>query len=52
MWRSILTFQNQGFEVIPHMTSLVKDLGYREKIVLVLREYGGLLSYVVLGRLE
>jgi uncharacterized SAM-binding protein YcdF (DUF218 family) len=52
MRRSILSYENQGFEVIPHMTTLIGHLGYRERIVLVLREYGGLLSYLLLGRFD
>lgn len=51
MLRSLLTFNSLGFEVIPHLAPLPADLGERETAVLWLREYGGLMSYALLGRL-
>ncbi|XGV95334.1 MAG: YdcF family protein [Leptolyngbya sp. BL-A-14] len=50
MLRSRLTFQSFGFEVTSHPSALWPDLGYRERLLLVAREYGGLLSYVIRGR--
>ncbi len=50
MLRSRLTFQSYGFEVIAHPNALPTDLGYRERLELVVREYGGMFSYVLKGR--
>ncbi|PSB25158.1 YdcF family protein [Stenomitos frigidus] len=50
MLRSRLTFQSLGFDVIAHPNDLPSNLGYREHIELVAREYGGILSYVLRGR--
>lgn len=50
MLRSLRTFENQGFEVIAHATQLSDNLGYRDRFMLVIREYGGLMSYLLLGR--
>ena len=50
MLRSRLTFQSYGFEVISYPNALPPDLGYRERLELVVREYGGILSYVLRGR--
>lgn len=50
MLRSRLTFQSFGFEVISHPNALPPNMGYRERLELVVREYGGLLSYVIRGR--
>lgn len=49
--RSKLTFEQKGFEVIPHACSL-PNLSYRKWVALLLREYGGLISYGLLGRLS
>jgi uncharacterized SAM-binding protein YcdF (DUF218 family) len=51
MLRSVLTFQSQGFNVIPHQASLPGNLSYRERMMLTFREYGGLISYVLRGQL-
>lgn len=48
--RSFLTFNSLGFEVIPHSAPLPATLGQRQETMLWLREYGGLLSYALLGR--
>ncbi|MBW4582875.1 MAG: YdcF family protein [Tildeniella nuda ZEHNDER 1965/U140] len=50
MLRSRLTFQSLGFEVIAHPNAVPSDLGYRERLNIIAREYGGLLSYVLKGR--
>lgn len=50
MLRSRLTFQSLGFEVIAHPNALPSDLGYRERLDIVAREYGGILTYVLRGR--
>lgn len=50
MLRSRLTFESFGFEVISHPNALPPGMGYRERLELVVREYGGLLSYVIRGR--
>ncbi|UBF28961.1 YdcF family protein [Kovacikia minuta CCNUW1] len=51
MLRAFLTFQSQGFEVIPHTTSLPNNLSYRQKMMITFREYGGLVSYVLKGHI-
>lgn len=50
MLRSFLTFRSLGFDVIPHVSSLPTTISYRQKSVLVFREYGGLASYFLKGR--
>lgn len=50
MLRSQLTFESLGFEVIAYPSSVPPDLGYRERLNIVAREYGGILSYVLKGR--
>jgi uncharacterized SAM-binding protein YcdF (DUF218 family) len=50
MLRSSLTFQSLGFEVIAHPNDVPSNLGYRESMELVVREYGGILSYILRGR--
>ncbi|MBW4472249.1 MAG: YdcF family protein [Stenomitos rutilans HA7619-LM2] len=50
MLRSRLTFQSYGFEVISHPNALPLGMGYRERLGVAVREYGGLLSYVIRGR--
>ena len=50
MLRSRLTFQSLGFEVITHPNAVPSDLAYRERLDVIIREYGGLLSYVLKGR--
>jgi len=49
--RSMLTFRAQGFVVSPHRVPLPETVSSLERSLLALREYGGLVSYAVLGRL-
>ncbi|MDM9382704.1 YdcF family protein [Chlorogloeopsis sp. ULAP01] len=51
MLRSVLTFRNLGFEVIPHSSPLPNYLPRRKKAVLMFYESMGLLSYGLQGRL-
>jgi uncharacterized SAM-binding protein YcdF (DUF218 family) len=51
MLRSLLTFQSQGFTVFPHPSPLPNTLSYREKLIITFREYGGLISYLLKGRI-
>ncbi len=50
MWRSLLTFQSFGFEVIPHVSPLSNNTHSIKKRFLVIRESIGLLSYGLRGR--
>jgi len=50
MLRAYLTFQGRGFKVIPHPVDLTRTSSARRSI-LTLREYMGLVSYALLGRL-
>ena len=50
MWRSLLTFQSFGFEVIPHLSPLSKSTDPATKKFMVFRETAGLLSYGLMGR--
>jgi uncharacterized SAM-binding protein YcdF (DUF218 family) len=50
MLRSKLTFESLGFEVIPYLTPLPKQLDLKKKAFLVFREYLGLISYGLQGR--
>ena len=50
MWRSLLTFQSFGFNVIPHYTPLSDDTIPIKKRFLFTREAIGLLGYAILGR--
>lgn len=50
MLRSQLTFESLGFEVIPYPSSVPPNLRYRERLNIIAREYGGILSYVLKGR--
>lgn len=50
MWRSLLTFQSFGFEVIPHLSPLSKSTDPAQKKFMVFRETMGLLSYGLMGR--
>ena len=50
MLRSQLTFESLGFEVIAYPSSVPPNLGYRERLNIIAREYGGMLSYVLKGR--
>lgn len=50
MLRSLLTFRSFGFEVIPSPNALPASLPFKQKMVLLAREYVGLLGYGVLGR--
>lgn len=49
MWRSLLVFQAQGFEVIPKPSPLPSYIGFRAKAFIKLREYTGLVSYGLRG---
>jgi uncharacterized SAM-binding protein YcdF (DUF218 family) len=51
MLRSTLTFQNFGFTVIPAPTPIDLSLNRSIRARLILREYGGLVSYRLKGRL-
>ncbi|MBF2008390.1 MAG: YdcF family protein [Chlorogloeopsis fritschii C42_A2020_084] len=51
MLRSVLTFRNLGFEVIPHPSTFPNHLPRRKKAILVFYESMGLLSYGLQGRL-
>ncbi|MGG6241646.1 YdcF family protein [Nodosilinea sp. AN01ver1] len=52
MLRAWLTFQGLGFTVMPHAEPLPADVGNRERSLLAIREYLGLVSYGVLGRFQ
>jgi uncharacterized SAM-binding protein YcdF (DUF218 family) len=49
MLRSLLTFRNIGFTVIPHTSPLPSDLAPMKKAMMVFYEYMGLLSYGIQG---
>lgn len=49
MLRSLLTFQSFGFNVTPHVTDF-PELSQRDKALLLLHEYGGIVSYGLRGR--
>jgi len=51
MLRAYLTFRGRGFNVIPHPIEL-SDVSSARRSMLTLREYAGLVSYLLLGRLE
>lgn len=50
MWRSLLTFQSFGFQVIPHFSPLSPGTNLTKERFLVIRESLGLLSYGIMGR--
>ena len=50
MWRSLLTFESFGFEVIPHFTPLSEDTVPTKKRFLVMREIIGFINYKIMGR--
>ncbi|NEQ50274.1 MAG: YdcF family protein [Leptolyngbya sp. SIO3F4] len=52
MLRSVLTFQRLGFEIIPYPVTVPSSLPSIEKTALALREYVGLVSYALIGRLQ
>jgi uncharacterized SAM-binding protein YcdF (DUF218 family) len=52
MLRSWLTFRGFGFTVTPHIEPLPDQLSYVKRSFLAIREYLGLLSYWLLGRLQ
>ncbi|MGC1394420.1 MAG: YdcF family protein [Coleofasciculaceae cyanobacterium] len=52
LWRSLLVFRANGFEVIPRSTPLPSYLGTQASFILKLREYGGLLTYTFRGILS
>ena len=49
MLRSLLTFESVGFEVIPHSSPVPSALVQSRKVMLVLYEYMGLVSYSLRG---
>lgn len=50
LMRSLLTFQSIGFMVLPYPSPLPEALSRRQKTMLTLQEYGGLLTYALQGR--
>jgi len=50
MWRSLLLFQQQGFQVIPHTISLPSVWKPRYQMLIIAREYLVLLQYLVSHR--
>jgi len=50
LMRSLLTFQSIGFTVLPYPSPLPDALNRRQKTMLTLQEYSGLLSYALQGR--
>lgn len=52
MLRSLLMFRSFGFQVIPHPTALPKQLPYSEKFPIALREYTGLMKYLITGQFQ
>lgn len=52
MLRSFLTFRSFGFTVIPHSSPLPSAWNSRQRIVLIAREYAGLIHYALTGRFK
>lgn len=52
MLRAWLTFKGLGFSVVPHSEPLPAEAGKRERSLLAIREYLGLISYAGLGRFQ
>ncbi|MGB5971868.1 MAG: YdcF family protein [Nodosilinea sp.] len=52
MLRAWLTFRGLGFTVIPHVEPLPTHVSSRERSLLAIREYTGLISYAMLGRFQ
>lgn len=52
MLRAYLTFQGRGFTVISHPIALSPELSSARRSLLSIREYFGLISYTLLGRLH
>lgn len=50
MLRSWLTFRSYGFAVVPYFSPIPTNLETRQKTLLVLREYVGLVTYGLKGR--
>ena len=50
MVRSLLTFRSVGFDVIPHPSPLPTGMDFKNRQMLVLREWIGLLGYGLMGR--
>ncbi|MBM0742775.1 YdcF family protein [Phormidium sp. CLA17] len=50
LMRSLLTFQSLGFTVLPYPSPLPEELNRRDKTMLTLQEYSGLVSYALQGR--
>uniref|UniRef100_B8HK85 DUF218 domain-containing protein n=1 Tax=Cyanothece sp. (strain PCC 7425 / ATCC 29141) TaxID=395961 RepID=B8HK85_CYAP4 len=52
MLRSWMTFERVGFQVIPHGNALPHWLSHRKHALTVYREYAGLISYTLQGRIQ
>ncbi|MBD2111221.1 MULTISPECIES: YdcF family protein [Cyanophyceae] len=52
MLRAWLTFKGLGFAVVPHIEPLPVGVAGRERSLLAIREYLGLVSYAGLGRFQ
>ncbi len=50
MARSVWTFRSLGFEVVPHVSPMPQELDRHRQRFLVFREWGGLISYGLMGR--
>jgi uncharacterized SAM-binding protein YcdF (DUF218 family) len=50
--RSLLTFRSFGFHVIPHPSPLPPLLSNSEKLKILLREYAGLVQYLLTGQFQ
>jgi uncharacterized SAM-binding protein YcdF (DUF218 family) len=50
LMRSLLTFQSLGFRVLPYPSPFPEALNRRQKTMLTLQEYSGLVSYALQGR--
>ena len=52
MLRSFLLFQSVGFTVVPHLSPLPAQWNAFQQMTVILREYGGLIQYALLGRFK
>jgi uncharacterized SAM-binding protein YcdF (DUF218 family) len=50
MLRSLLTFRSFRFRVIPHFSALPNQLSSQNQIMILLREYAGLVKYTFTGQ--
>ncbi len=50
MWRSLLLFQDLGFQVTPHKSGLPNSLSFQQRIFLALKESSLLVDYLSLKR--